>query len=111
MLNFIGGGVFPSHFVVNLAYDKINQQRDIEFINLNDIFKNKFNFSENNIQSYYNKNKETFIDIYKTISFAKLNPKILSGSNEFNDLFFQKIDEIDDLVVEGKSLKYISKKI
>ena len=110
LLNFIGGGIVPSHFVVNLAYDKINQQRDIEFINLNDIFKNKFNFSENNIKSYYNQNKETFIDIYKTISFAKLNPKILSGGDEFNDLFFQKIDEIDDLIVEGKSLKYISKK-
>ena len=110
LLNFIGGGIVPSHFVVNLAYDKINQQRDIEFINLNDIFKNKFNFSENNIQSYYNQNKETFIDIYKTINFAKLDPRILSGGNEFNDLFFQKIDEIDDLIVEGKSLKYISKK-
>ena len=110
LLNFIGGGIVPSHFVVNLAYDKINQQRDIEFINLNDIFKNKFNFSENNIQSYYNQNKETFIDIYKTINSAKLDPRILSGGNEFNDLFFQKIDEIDDLIVEGKSLKYISKK-
>jgi peptidyl-prolyl cis-trans isomerase D len=77
---------------------------------LNNIFKNKFNFSENNIQSYYNQNKETFIDIYKTINFAKLDPRILSGGNEFNDLFFQKIDEIDDLIVEGKSLKYISKK-
>ena len=107
LLNFIGGGIVPSHFVVNLAYDKINQQRDIEFINLNDIFKNKFNFSDNNIQSYYNQNKETFIDIYKTINSAKLDPRILSGSN---DLFFKKIDEIDDLIVEGKSLKYISKK-
>ena len=33
----IGGGIVPSYFVVNVAYDKINQQRDIEFINLNDI--------------------------------------------------------------------------
>ena len=103
LLNFIGGGVVPSHFVVNLAYDKINQQRDIEFINLNDIFKNKFNFSENNIQAYYNQNKESFIDTYKTINFSKLNTKILSGSEEFNDLFFQKIDE-------GKDLEHISKK-
>ena len=59
---------------------KVNQQRDIEFINLNDIFKNKFDFSEINIQSNYNQNKETFIDIYKTINFAKLDPRILSGS-------------------------------
>ena len=74
------------------------------------ITQRNFNFSENNIQAYYNQNKESFIDTYKTINFSKLNTKILSGSEEFNDLFFQKIDEIDDLIVEGKDLEHISKK-
>ncbi len=39
--NFIGGGIFPSKFLVNSAYDKINQKRNIELINLNDVFKKK----------------------------------------------------------------------
>ena len=44
LLNFIGGGIFPSKFLVNSAYDKINQKRNIELINLNDVFKKKNNF-------------------------------------------------------------------
>ena len=40
-LDFIGGGIFPSKFLVNTEYDKINQKRKIELINLNDVFKKK----------------------------------------------------------------------
>ena len=32
------------------------------------------------------------------------------GSDEFNDLFFQKIDQIDDLIIRGKNLNYIIQK-
>ena len=41
LFDFIGGGVIPSKHMVNRAYDKINQKRNIELINLNDIFKKK----------------------------------------------------------------------
>ena len=41
LLNFIGGGILPSKYLVNMTYDKINQKRNIELINLNDIFEKK----------------------------------------------------------------------
>ena len=41
LLDFIGGGIYPSKYLVNRAYDKINQKRNIELINLNDIFEKK----------------------------------------------------------------------
>ena len=41
LLDFIGGGIFPSKFLVNTEYDKINQKRKIELINLNDVLKKK----------------------------------------------------------------------
>ena len=44
LLDFIGGGASPSNFLVNLSYDKINQKRDIELINLDEIFKKKIKF-------------------------------------------------------------------
>ena len=44
------------------------------------------------------------------MKFVKLNLKNLTGNDEFNDLFFQKIDEIDDLIVEGENLDFILKK-
>ena len=44
LLNFIGGGVLPTKYLVNRTYDKINQKRNIDLINLNDVFKKKINF-------------------------------------------------------------------
>ena len=107
LLDFIGEGIVPPNFLVNIAYDKINQKRNIEVINLNEVLKKKLNFSENQIETYYNQNKDTFIDVYKSVKFVKLNLKNLTGNDEFNDLFFQKIDEIDDLIVEGENLDFI----
>ena len=89
LLEFIGGGVLPPNFLVNSSYNKINQKRNIQYINLNDFFKNKFNFSENNVITYYKNNKENFKEIYKSIKIIELNPKTVSGSDEFNDTFFR----------------------
>jgi len=107
LFDFIGGGIVPAKFLVNIAYDKINQKRNIEVINLNDVFKKKLHFSENQIESYFNQNKNNYKVIYKSIKFIELNPKNLMGADEFNDLFFQKIDEIDDLIFEGKNLDFL----
>jgi len=110
LFNFIGGGVVPSNFLVNKMYNKINQKRNVQIINLNDVFKKELNFSLNQIESYYEQNKDAYKDTYRTIKFIELNPKKLTGDSEFSNLFFQKIDEIDDLIVEGRDLNYILNK-
>ena len=79
MLNFIGGGILPSKYLVNMTYDKINQKRNIELINLNDIFKKKINFSENQIKSYFKNNKNKYKETYKSVKLIELNPKKLIG--------------------------------
>lgn len=110
LLNFIGEGILPPKFLVNLVYDKINQKRNVEIIDLNNVFKQKLNFSEDQIESYFHQNKDMYKNIYKSIKFIKLSPKNLADTDEFNDLFFQKVDEIDDLIVEGKNLDFILNK-
>ena len=107
LLNFIGEGILPPKSLVNLVYDKINQKRNVEIINLNDVFKQKLNFSEGQIESYFDQNKDAYKNIYKSIKFIELSPINLVDADEFNDLFFQKVDEIDDLIVEGKNLDFI----
>tara|TARA_B100000315_G_scaffold2276_1_gene2036 strand:- start:245 stop:1639 length:1395 start_codon:yes stop_codon:yes gene_type:complete len=109
LLNFIGGGILPSEYLVNMTYDKINQKRNIELINLNNIFK-KINFSENQIKSYFKNNKDKYKETYKSAQLIELNPKKLIGSEEFNDTFFKKIDEIDYMIIEGKNLENIIQK-
>ena len=104
LLDFIGGGISSPKFLVNNSYNKINQKRNIQFINLNDFFKNKFNFSEKQIINYYENNKDNFKEIYRSIKIIELNPKTVSGNDEFNDVYFKKIDEIDDLIFQGEKI-------
>ena len=110
LLNFISGGIMPSKFLVNQSYDKINQKRNIEFINLNDLFKKKLNFSEEQINSYFDNNKNKYTEIFKSVRLIELNPANLVGNNEFNEIFFKKLDEMDNLIIEGKNLNFIIKK-
>ena len=110
LFDLIGGGIYPSKFLINVSYDNVNQKRDVRLINLTDVFKKQINFSQNQILDYFNKNKDKYSIIYKTIKLLELTPEKISTSNEFSDLFFKKIDEIDDLTMEGKNLDFISKK-
>ena len=110
LLDFIGGGVLPSKYLINMTYDKVNQKRNIEIINLNDVFKKKINFSENQIKSYFENNKNKYQETYKSIKLIELNPKKLIGNDDFNDNFFKKIDEIDYMIIEGKNLENIIQK-
>ena len=107
LFDFIGGGIVPANFLIDTAYNHINQKRNIEVINLNDVFKNKLNFTNDQIELFYNLNLDNFKNMHKTIKFLKLDPKNLTASNEFNDLFFKRLDEIDDLIVEGKNIDFI----
>jgi len=110
LLNFIAGGIAPSDFLVNSNFNRANQKRNVEIINLDEVANKKFKFSEEQIESYYKKNKNKYTYIYKKIKYLKLNPKNLTGNEEFSDLFFKKLDEIDDLISEGRELNYISNK-
>ena len=109
LFDFISGGIVPSNFIVNINFDKINQQRDIEIIRLNEIINKETNFSEEKIVSYFNNNKKKYNEIYKTINFLEITPRNLTESDDYSNLFFEKIDKIDDLIIEGKKLNYILK--
>ena len=93
-----------------MVYNTINQRRSIEIINLNDIFKQEFNFTEEQIKLFFENNKDNFKEIYKSVKFLELDTKKITGNDEFDDLFFKKIDEIDDAISEGENINYIIEK-
>ena len=74
------------------------------------IFKKKINFTNNQIKSYFLNNKNKYIETYKSVKLLELNPKKLTGSDEFNNLFFERIDEIDDLIIQGRNFDHIIQK-
>ena len=48
----------------------------------------------NRIQTYFNTHKNKYNYVYKTIEFLEINPENLTGRDEFDDLFFEKIGVI-----------------
>tara|TARA_Y100000590_G_C15650532_1_gene988555 strand:+ start:70 stop:1512 length:1443 start_codon:yes stop_codon:yes gene_type:complete len=108
LFDFISGGIIPSKFLINKAYDSVNQKRDIELINLNDAFKAQLDFSDDEVQNYFEKNKKKYAEVFKSINFIELSPKNLIDADEFTDLFFKKIDEIDNFIITGKDLDFIT---
>jgi len=108
--NLIGGGIIPPDFLINNVYNNIQQKRKVELINLNNFFNEKINITNDEMQLYYDNNKEKFISTYKFINFINFDSKSLVGGEEYNDIFFKKVDEIDDLIVNGKNLNFIVKK-
>ena len=61
LLDFIGGGVFPSNFIINIDYNIINQKRSVDVININDLVEKKLIITEKKINDYFNSNKEKYI--------------------------------------------------
>jgi len=110
LLDFIGGGLTPTKYMVNNVYNKLNQKRKIEFIDLNKIAEKKINLSDEDINSFYEKNKANYVDEFKTIKFLELVPKIITGEELYSDLFFEKLDTMDDLIVQGEAYDLIIKK-
>ena len=88
VLSWVGLAVF----LINLAYDKINQERSIQMINLNNVFRKDLIFSQDQIKNYFGNNKDKYTEVYKSLTIIELDPKKLTGNTEFNDLFFKKID-------------------
>ena len=107
ILDLVGGGVYSSKFLINAAYDRINQKRDIELINLNNAFSKDLKVSNVDIENYFKENKNKYNEVYKSVKLLELTPKNVLGKEEFNDLFFKKIDEIDDLIISGINLDNI----
>ena len=73
----------------------------IDFINLNNVYKRKEDFSENEIKSFINENKDQLKDEYIDFKYIKITPKDLTGSDQFNELFFKEIDELENKISNG----------
>ena len=107
LLNFYSGGIRLPIFIINDLYKKENILKKVNYINLTKIYeKNKI--SEKEIEDYYEKNKNSFQEIYKKFKYVKLSPEILVGEKIINEVFFKKIDDIENGILDGKSFNDIT---
>ena len=107
LFSYISGGIKSPFFITNNVFKEQTKKLDIKFINLINVYKKKESFSNDEIQSYVNKNKDQLKNEHIDFSYLKLTPQNLVRSDEYNELFFEKIDEIENKISNGVKFKDI----
>ena len=95
LFDYIGAGTVSPEFLVKKLYEEENKKLDIEFINLNNFYKKKDAITQNELKKFLEENKDTLKMEYLDFDYTIINPKNLIGVDEFNQAFFDQIDQIE----------------
>jgi peptidyl-prolyl cis-trans isomerase D len=107
LFTYISGGAKSPKFLINKHFVENNRKLDIEFIKLNRFFKKADEFTNQEIKIFIENNSEKLKQDYIDFSYVVLTPKSLIGLDEFNQAFFDVIDEIDNKISKNIDFKTI----
>ena len=110
LFDYIGAGTVSPKFLVNKLYEEENKKLEIEFINLKNFYKKEEEFTVDELKNFINENKDKLKIEYLDFNYVIINPKNL-GTNEFNQSFFDKIDQIEIDIANNIQFKDIIKKM
>ena len=95
LFDYIGSGTVSPKFLVNKLFEEENKKLEIEFINLENFYKKQENITNQDLKTFLLDNKEQLKVEFVDFNYAIINPKNLTGTDEFNQSFFDKIDKIE----------------
>ena len=95
LFDYIGAGTVSPKFLIKKLYEEENKELEIEYLNLDEVYKKKENISNEDLNKFVNENIDQLKVDYIDFSYAVINPKNLIGVDEFNQSFFDKIDQIE----------------
>jgi peptidyl-prolyl cis-trans isomerase D len=107
LFDFVGAGTVSPKFLVNKLYEEENTKLDIEFIDLKSFYKKKDSIKNRDLNDFVNNNKDQLTVEYIDFEYSIINPKKLIGTDEFNQSFFDKIDQIDINISNNVDFKKI----
>jgi len=107
LFTYISGGIKSPKFLVNKHYKEKNRKLDINYIALDKFYKKINDFTEQEIEVFINENSEKLKQEYIDFSYVIITPKNLIGIEEFNQAFFDKIDDIENKVSKNIDFKTI----
>jgi peptidyl-prolyl cis-trans isomerase D len=107
LFTYISGGTKTPEFLINKFYKEKNKKLDIDYISLDRFYKRTETFTDNEIKVFVNENKDKLKQDYIDFSYVNINPKNLVGLDEFNQAFFDKIDDIENQISKNIDFKVI----
>ena len=108
LLSFYSGGIKLPNFIIDDLYKQENNTKEITFLDLKKIY-TKQPLSQNEISEFYNKNKEFFKSKYRSFNYLELSPELISEQKDYNKVFFDKLDEIENQILDGKNFSEITR--
>mgnify|MGYP001430571099 FL=1 len=95
LFDYMGAGTISPQFLIDRLYEEENKKLEVDFINLKDFYKKKNEFTNDDLKKFINENKDQLKIEYVDFNYAIINPKNLIGIDEYNQSFFDKIDQIE----------------
>ena len=108
LFSYVSGGIKSPLFLINNLYEEQTNQLDISFVSLDSEYKKKENITESEINKFISDNSEKLKEEYLDFSYIKITPKDLTGSEDYDELFFKKIDKLENEISNGKTLNEIA---
>ena len=95
LFDYVGAGTKVPKFLSKKLFEEENKKLDLDFINLNSFYKSKEDFNDLELKNFLNENKNQLKIEYIDFDYGVINPLNLIGVDEFNQAFFDKIDDIE----------------
>tara|TARA_B100000700_G_scaffold40901_1_gene41624 strand:+ start:1150 stop:2568 length:1419 start_codon:yes stop_codon:yes gene_type:complete len=108
LFNYISGGIKSPYFLKNKIFVNETKKLEIDYFDI----ENSYNIliTDAEIIEFINENEELLKEDFIDFSFTKITPKNLIEIDEFNNDFFKRIDEIENEILNEKSIQEIAKK-
>jgi len=107
LFTYISGGTKSPEFLINKFYKEKNKKLDVDYINLDKFYKKTEIFTDSEIKAFVDDNADKLKQDYIDFSYVDISPKNLVGLEEFNQAFFNKIDEIENQISKNTDFKTI----
>ncbi|WP_440927637.1 SurA N-terminal domain-containing protein [Candidatus Pelagibacter sp.] len=107
LFDFIGAGTITPNFLIEKKFEDNNKSLDIEYFDMEDLYKTKNDYTTNEIEAFIDENKDQLKREYIDFKYVILNPKNLIGIEEFNQEFFDEIDSIENKISQGITFENI----
>mgnify|MGYP001345445034 FL=1 len=107
LFDYIGAGTITPKFLAKKLYEEENRKIEVEYINLKNFYKKKEEFTDTEIRNFLDENEDQLKVEYVDFDYAIINPKNLIGIDEFNQAFFDKIDDIEVKISNNEDIKSI----
>ena len=107
LFDFVGAGTVSPKFLVTKLFENENRKLNIDFINLDNFYKKNNEINKQDIIKFIDENSDQLKIEYMNFRYALIDPQNLIGINEFNQEFFDKIDLIENNILNGVSFEAI----